>query len=786
MPKYKRPTSYMGRQANQSFTGSTRAATAAEAAAGTVDELYISPATLASAVGGLVPSATTLIEGVVFITDNSTPVATQTYVDNIAIAGAPAWSETVSGIGQLSTTAEAQTGTDDNTAMTPAKVVDLLETPPAIGGTTPAAGAFTTISSSGLASLNASATIVTGAVALNLGADAAGGAINLGTGAAARILTIGNVTAATQVVINAGTAGIQLASTGAGDITINSDDTLLLDSDGVLELNSSAGIISIGNDADAFGINVGTGAAARILTIGNNTGATQLVLESGSGGLDIATAGVAQSITIGNNTGATALVLEVGSGNFTLDGVAASTYTIGSATTGGTIDIGGTAQTGTITLGDSSGINIVQIGSGEGATTVNIAGGATAAKVVNIAIGAVANLVTIGSASGAASMDLLVGTGNFDLDGAATSDYTFCATTTSGTINFGGTGANTGTATIFGGSGAQQIDIADSTGGKTINLATGAGANIVAVGSDNGASSLDLLAGTGNFTLNGNAATTYTIGAATTGGTIDIGGTAQTGTMTLGDSSGVNIVQIGSGEGATTVAIAGGATAAKVVTIADGAVANLVTIGSVSGAASLDLLAGTGNFTLEGATATTYDFSGTGVNTGTMTYDGGTGARTLNFANNTGIKTINIAGDAATSANIVKIATGAADQTVTIGSSNTTSTTNILGGSGAINLTGDVNLASVATKISYNGGAVTDFIGTGTLVAGTVTIANTNIAAADRIMISRSVLNGSPALGHLIYTIAAGASFTVAAFTNAGAAANTDVSSFTYVITRQT
>ena len=41
----------------------------------------------------------------------------------------------------------------------------------------------------------------------------------------------------------------------------------------------------------------------------------------------------------------------VGSGNFVLDGVAASTYSIGASTTTGTIFIGGTAQTGSITLG---------------------------------------------------------------------------------------------------------------------------------------------------------------------------------------------------------------------------------------------------------------------------------------------------------------------------------------------------------------------------------------------------------------------------------------------------
>ena len=75
-----------------------------------------------------------------------------------------------------------------------------------------------------------------------------------------------------------------LASTGSGDITIDSDDTLLLDSDGVLELNSSAGAISIGNDADAYDINIGTGAAARTITIGNSTGASAVNITSGENG----------------------------------------------------------------------------------------------------------------------------------------------------------------------------------------------------------------------------------------------------------------------------------------------------------------------------------------------------------------------------------------------------------------------------------------------------------------------------------------------------------------------
>lgn len=600
MPKFSRSNSYNGKQSNENWTGQVRAANSVEAEAGLSKQLYISPSTLSDAVIALVPLATSTVAGIVTVTAapyETGAVATKAYADALAIAGAPSWSETVSGIGQLSTTAEAQAGTDDNTAMTPLKVVQALAASlPITGGD----GSFITLAASGLASLSGSATIITGATALNLASDASTGAVNIATGAAARVITIGNVTGATAIAINTGTGHFTVTTTGTGDIILDSDDTMLLDSDGVLELNSSAGVISIGNDVISQNINLGTG-GVRTITIGNSTGATSLVIESGTGPINIGNNAIAHSISIGNKIGATAIALEIGTGNYTLDGNAASTYTIGASTTTGIITIGGTAQTGTIVLGDSSGINIVDIGTGEGATTVNIATGATSAKVVHIADGAVANLVTIGSATGAASLTLKAGTGNFSLDGSATTTYTFAPTTTSGTINFGGTGANTGTMTIAGGTGVQTLNIAASTGVKTVNIATGAAANAVTVGTENTTATLDLKAG-----------------------------------------------------------------------------------------------------------------------------------------------------------------------------------------SGGVNVYGDLNLANVATKISMNGGAVTDFIGTATLVGGTVTVANTNIAAGDRIIISRSALNASPALGFLLYTISAGASFTIESYSAVGAAVVTDVSSFTYVIVRQT
>lgn len=493
------------------------------------------------------------------------------YVDGVAIAGAPAWSESVSGIGQLSTSAEATTGTNDNTAMTPLKVAAVLAAPPAIGSGTPAAGSFSTLGATGAVDFDAGGSWESGGAAIDIGADASADAINLGTGAAARVVTIGNVTGASQVVLNAGTAGIALASTGAGDITINSDDTLLLDADGVLELNSSAGVIGIGNDADAFDINIGTGAAARVVTVGNNTGATQLVLEAGSGGLDIGTAASAQSVTIGNVTGASAISMLVGTGNFSLDGVAGSTYNIGASTTTGSVTIGGTAQTGDLVLGSSSGTNAVKIANGAGASTVSIA----AVQV--------AGAVNIGTAM------------------------------TTGTITVGGTGLQTGTVSIAPGTGAQTVNIATGgTGIKTVNIATGAVANVVSIGSASaGAIAVDTAAG-------------ISMGAATAS---DFSVSGATEDLTLQSSAGRVIVK---GEEAAVSAVelvsaAGGISASSALQLSlissEAAVADSVRIQASAADGGIDVDAGTGGIaidstgaiSLQGAAASDFSVSGAGV-----------------------------------------------------------------------------------------------------------------------------------------------------------------------------
>ena len=126
------------------------------------------------------------------------------------------------------------------------------------------------------------------------------------------------------------------------------------------------------------------------------------------------------------------------------------------------------------------------------------------------------------------------------------------------------------------------------------------------------------------------------------------------------------------------------------------------------------------------------------------------------------------------------------DAAITLG---TSVTAPAIVGSTSVTSGGDVIMSAAATKIQMNGGAVTDFIGQATLVSGTVTIANTNIAANDRIFLTRADENSSSALGELTITaLTASTSFVITALdpSDGSTTITGDVSVVNYVIMRQT
>jgi hypothetical protein len=199
-------------------------------------------------------------------------------------------------------------------------------------------GSPLTIDSAGVLELNSSTDVI------SIGNDAVAKAINIGTGAAARPITIGNNTTTTSISLVSGT----------GDISLSSTDAVLIDSVGVLELNSSAGVISIGNDNVAQNINIGTGAAARGITVGNDTTTTSLTLTSGSGNIYL-NGGIKHKITTvaaaTHTLGATDSVLMV---TYTSTGVVTVTIPTTEIAKAGriftVIDSGGSALTNNISI----------------------------------------------------------------------------------------------------------------------------------------------------------------------------------------------------------------------------------------------------------------------------------------------------------------------------------------------------------------------------------------------------------------------------------------------------
>jgi hypothetical protein len=195
-------------------------------------------------------------------------------------------------------------------------------------------------------------------VSIQSGNAAAGTvATNLSTGTGTKTVNVGNADANTTInldgalAVNTDVNGAVLINTGtstgavtignvanSGNMALETSGTMDLDSAGQIQINSSGSTIDIGNDAVAQNMNIGTGAAARTITVGNITGATAVNVNSGSGAcawtttdgafslitgtgtVSLAGDAAAKDVTLGNTTGASSLTLQAGTGEITMTG----------------------------------------------------------------------------------------------------------------------------------------------------------------------------------------------------------------------------------------------------------------------------------------------------------------------------------------------------------------------------------------------------------------------------------------------------------------------------------
>lgn len=692
-----------------------------------------------------------------------TTAVTPAGVAAVVIAGGTLASTTVPGLIQLATNAQAVAASATDRGLTPSNLTSVFAAPGVIGGTTPAAATFTNLTATGTISFTSGITVADGGTGLT---SYTTGDLIIATGATTLAsLAIG--TARQVLQTNAGgtapewTSNVDLPGTldvtgvttldddlvAVGDVTI----TGLLTANGSANIKTAGTTLGLGSDNDTAAVNLGIGTSARAITVG------------GSG---------ANTIVIGNTQ-------------------TAGSITVGNAMTTGTITIGGATNTGILTLGRST---------AAGGQTINIGNAVnTGAQVINIASGA---------SAGDSSVNILAGN-------AASGTITLNAATGNGTkaINIGN-GVDGNTITIGNGinTSSQEIDIANgaSAANTTVKIMSGigtAGAGTLNIGNNTRITTADFA----NIAPAASRTTTVA------GGTVAIA--AVTDTLNLGtggattNANSIKTVNINTGTVATGQVLTNIASG----TITSGThTTNLVSGNAAAGTVALNIMTGTGTKTLSVGNAdgsTTIGIKGvvsinasqnsntainSGTSTGTVTIgnalsgaialSGGStvdidavGALSLNSSG----AAINIGNDAVAQA--INIGTGAAARTVTIGNVTTTSGTVINTGSGGCTVNGNLILGDVATQLQLNGGAATDFIGTSALVLGTIDVANTNIAATDRIFLQRISAAGSVTLGELTYSITPSTKFTVTSLI-LGTPASTqtaDVSTFAYFIVRQ-
>ncbi len=183
-----------------------------------------------------------------------------------------------------------------------------------------------------------------GTMALNIMTGTGTKITNLGNADAATTLNIDAVTlindsinAATSINTGSSTGAVTIGNAAAGAIgidtdaafTINADDastinvsagTLDLDASGALSINSSAGVINIGDDAIAQDMNFGTGAAQRNIILGNATGTTSVVVNIGTGAASFGANATVHTTTLGSTSGAADTIIQAGTGNITMTG----------------------------------------------------------------------------------------------------------------------------------------------------------------------------------------------------------------------------------------------------------------------------------------------------------------------------------------------------------------------------------------------------------------------------------------------------------------------------------
>jgi hypothetical protein len=471
------------------------------------------------------------------------------------------------------------------------------------------------------------------------------------------------------------------------NLNFNIDGTFILDSVGVLELNSSAGVISIGADVVIGNINIGTG-GARTIQIGN---AASTAINLDAVAIDLTSVNV-MNISDGaatlnfDGSGATTLTTVAydhnASGAITIDASGTNAISIGSDTNTGNINIGsggartiqiGNAASTAINLDavaiDLTSVNVMNISDGAGTLNFDGSGATTLTTVAynhnangaitidasgsnTISIGAAANTGAINIGTGSAARTIQIGNAastSVSLDALAvniTSVDALSITDGAATLGFDGSGATTLTTVAYDhnasgaitidASGTNAISIGSDTNTGNINIGSG-GARTIQIGNAASTSvSLDALA----VNITSVDALSITDGAATLG--FD-GSGATTLTTVAYDHNASGAITIDA-SGSNTISI-GAAANTGAINIGTGSAARTITMGNTTGATALNLNSGTGGITLTGLIINSIDTITYGSNSGDITATSANGTVHNPTSSNVFLKAVSVSND---------------------------------------------------------------------------------------------------------------------------------------------
>ncbi len=420
------------------------------------------------------------------------------------------------------------------------------------------------------------------------------GAINLDAGAASNLSTISG-----DIDISA-----------AGQLDLDGGSTVAIDASTGVTIEASGGPISIGANANAQSINIGTGGAARTIAIGNSTGATAVNLDAGSGDVNVNNGdlNIATNLNLADNDPVNGIITQpdgidlsggASDAELVTEAAVADIFTSNLAGSGLTFDAAGNDE---IDLGGNLLVNTNITTNGftyevSGGDQITLNGGAS-------------NLILAGNA-----VDL-DGTNAVTIDAGAASNFT----TSAGTLTLDGAGG------INVAGNGSEIDLTSTTATVDLNAGSFDADLTGAITLDAGAAS-NLSTSAGNLALSSAAitdvdgATGVTIDAAandvdvSAATNVDLNASAtrvQTGTFELNDADAVSGV-ITQPNG---IDLSGGASDTELVTeaaVADIFTSNLAGSGLTFDAAGNDEIDLGGNLLVNTAITTngfTYEVSG--------------------------------------------------------------------------------------------------------------------------------------------------------------------------------